>query len=126
MIIQEKFFKNFKGAMLSACSILGNNLNVKLKLFIDENEKPKLYLFAPYIFYVSEEIENFESLSTTISKNGGCIDDAIDHTTTHVIQNQIRKKKKNIIYVRPEWILDSFRHKKLLNPHIPRYTPESI
>ena len=99
---------------------------MKLELMKDENEKPKLYLFAPYIFYVSEEIENFESLSTVILKNGGCIDDAIDHTTTHVIESQTRKKKKNIIYVRPEWILDSFKHKKLLNPHIPRYTPESI
>jgi len=94
--------------------------------YSDENEKPKLYLFAPYIFYVSEKIENFDSISTVILKNGGCIDDAIDHTTTHVIQCKTKKKKKNIIYVRPEWILDSFKHKKLLNPHIPRYTPESI
>merc|ERR1712183_846223 len=57
--------------------------NYCLSDYSDENEKSKLYLFAPYIFYVAEDID--DSVSTIILKNGGCIDDAIDHTTTHVI-----------------------------------------
>ena len=58
-----------------------------------------------------------------ILKNGGAIDDRVDETTTHYICEKSKKLEKDIVPVKPSWILDSYRLGKLQSPFLQKYIP---
>ena len=91
---------------------------------VNENESlglRKELLFSPYIFHVSDLIE--DHISELILKNGGMVTDSIDETVSHVICNKSEESaaRKDIVYVKASWIEDCARLSCLLSPFARKY-----
>ena len=94
-------------------------------VYEDESlEKPKLLLFAPYIFFVSENVA--ENVSQMLIRNGGTLVDVLDDEVSHVVCNSLSeienaKPRKDIVHVMPCWVADCVRLSVLLSPFRPKY-----
>ena len=83
-------------------------------------DRKKHLLFSPYIFQISDEIDDF--ISEIILQNGGMVVDSVDKTVSHVICLKLENPVKDIVYVKPSWIEDSARLKCLISPFTRKYS----
>ena len=94
-------------------------------VYEDESlEKRKLLLFAPYIFFIAENVA--ENVSQMVIRNGGTLVSVLDEEVSHVVCNALSdmenmKPRKDIIHVTPCWVADCVRLSALLSPFRPKY-----